>query len=155
MVYIAQADVENALGKNVVKAIFDDDQDGVVDGAPMTACVNYASAQVDAFLAGTYDITLPIAAPDDIVKFAAVDFACAYATRRRPDLVRAMNEKSWTDFRDAAIANMKLFASGLKRISTGTAATATSPANAGGFITEDGARISTTSSDGTDNQGDF
>lgn len=119
LAYITQADLEDALGTQVVLAIFDDDMDGFVDNHAIMACLSYGSAQVDAYLAGTYDITLPIANPPAVVKFAAVDFACAYATRRRPDLVRAMGEKPWSDFLDAAKENMKLFASSLKRLPAG------------------------------------
>lgn len=152
MAYIAQSDVENALGVNVVKAVFDDNQDGTVDTAPMAACLAYASAQVDAFLAGNYAITLPIDSPPDVVKFAAVDFACAYAARRKPDVVRALGEKSWTDFHDAAISNMKLYATGLARLPS---TTATAPANVGGFVVDDSERIVTSATDGTSSMGDF
>lgn len=152
MAYITQADIENALGVNVVQAVFDDNIDGIVDAAPMTACLAYASAQVDAFLAGNYAITLPIASPPDVVKFAAVDFACAYAVRRKPDVVRAMSEKSWTDFRDAALANMKLFASGLERLPT---ATATAPANVGGLSLIATSSVIGANDDGTPNMGDL
>lgn len=151
MAYITQADLENALGVNVLQAIFDDDGDGVVDTKPITACLGYASAQVDAFLVGTYDITLPIASPPDVVKYAAVDFACAYATRRRPDVVRAMGEKSWSDFNDAAVANMKMFASALKRLPKATA----TPSNVGGQSLSAPSAVIGTNDDGSSNMGDF
>jgi phage gp36-like protein len=151
MAYIAQSDVENALGVNVVRAIFDDDLDGAVDAAPMTACLAYASSQVDAFLAGNYAITLPIASPPDVVKFAAVDFACAYATRRKPDVVNAMGEKSWTEFHDAAIANMKLFASALERLPVATGV----PVNVGGVSITSTTAIISTNADGSADMGDF
>lgn len=152
MAYITQADIENALGVNVVQAIFDDNIDGAVDTAPMTACLAYASSQVDAFLAGNYAVTLPIASPPDVVKFAAVDFACAYATRRKPDVVQAMGEKSWTDFHDAALANMKLYSTGLARLPVATAA---APANVGGVVVDNSARIAVDGADGSSNMGDF
>jgi phage gp36-like protein len=151
MAYITQADLENALGVNVVLAIFDDNADGVVGAAPIAACVAYASAQVDAFLAGTYAITLPIASPPDVVKFAAVDFACAYAMRRRPDIVRAMSEKSWSDFHEAAVSNMKLYASALERLPVATGA----PANVGGATVSMSSAVISANSDGTPNMGDF
>jgi phage gp36-like protein len=122
MAYCSQTDLENALGVPVVKAIFDDNLDGTVDAAAMTACVDYATAECNSFLRGQYDITFPIATVPDELKFAAVDFACAYATRRRPDIVRAMGEQPWTTFRDSAIEKMKRFGEAMQRLppSTGT-----------------------------------
>lgn len=130
MSYIAQVDLENALGKNTVAAVFDDTGSGLVSTSAVAACLAYASAEVDAFLAGPYDVVLPLVNPPDVVKFAAVDFACAYASRRRPDLMRAMNEKSWTDFRDAAVAKMTLYAKAVERLPRTTAI----PSNVGGTV---------------------
>jgi phage gp36-like protein len=152
MPYIVQADLENALGSHVVKTLFCDDNSEVVNVAALAACLAYASAQVDAFLAGNYAITLPIASPPDIVKFAAVDFACAYAVRRRPEIMSAMGAKSWTDFHDAALANMKLYSTGLARLPVATAA---SPANVGGFGIDETSRIAIANADGTSNSGDW
>lgn len=151
MAYIEQDDVENALGLSLVKSIFDDDNDGLVDEAPMAACIAYACGQVDAFLAGTYDITLPIASPPDVVKFAAVDYACAYAARRRPEILRVINERSWKDYRDAAIENMKMFAMSLQRLPEAIAP----PKNVGGLITDDTDRITSADVDGDSRMGDF
>lgn len=122
MPYSSQTDLENALGIFIVKTIFDDNQDQTVDDGPMTACLASGDAECNSFLRGTYDITFPITPVPDELKFAAVDFCCAYAVRRRPDVVRAMGEQPWTAFRDAAIEKMKRFASSLQRLppSTGT-----------------------------------
>ncbi len=152
MAYITQQDLVNAMGLNVVKAVFCDDNTDVPNASAIAACLAYASAQVDAFLAGTYDVTLPLVSPPDIVKFAAVDFACGYAMRRRPDIVRAMNEKSWSDFQDAALTNMKLFAVALKRLPQSTVS---APANVGGFSLSTGGRLVIDNVDGTSNAGDF
>lgn len=141
--YFAQADLENALGIPVVKAIFDDNQDGDADGAPIAACIAASSAECDSFLRGTYAVTFPISPVPDELKYAAVDFGCAYATRRRPDLVQAMGEKPWTSFREAAIEKMKAYASGLERLPATTA----TPANVGGVVVEDTARIASDSGD--------
>jgi len=149
--YSSQADLENALGTNTVKAIFDDNLDGVVDIAPMAACLDYGTAECDSFLRGNYDVTFPIDPVPNELRFAAVDFCCAYATRRRPDVTRAMGEEAWKTFREAAIEKMKRFASALQRLppTTGT------PANVGGHIVDDSARIAISSADGTYNGGDF
>ena len=151
MAYINQDDIEHALGVSLVKSIFDDDNDGIADADPVTACIEYACAQVDAFLAGTYQITLPIASPPNVVKFAAVDYACAYAARRRPEILRAINERSWTDYRDAAIDNMKMFAMSLQRLPAETA----TPTNVGAVVIDEMDRIVSADVDGDSEMGDF
>ena len=151
MAYIAQSDLENALGKSIVKAIFDDDGDGAPEPAAIAACCDYASSECDSFLRGQYGVTFPISSPPAELKFAAVDFACAYAARRRPDVVRAMGEKSWTDFREAAVEKMKRFAASLQRLPP----TVATPSNVGGSTSDDTPRLTVASSDGTPNLGDF
>ena len=122
MAYCNQTDLENALGIPVVKAIFDDNQDGTADAAPIAACLAYGTSECDSFLRGVYNVTFPINPVPDELKFAAVDFCCAYATRRRPDVVRAMGEQPWTVFRDSAVDKMKRYGKSMQRLpdTTGT-----------------------------------
>lgn len=130
MPYCSQADVENAMGKNVILAIYDDDMDGVVDTVPMEACLAFGTSECDSFLRGHYDIVFPISPVPDEVKFAAVDFCVAYSARRRPDITRAMSEMSWTEFMKSANDRMKRYVEAMKRLppSTGT------PTNVGGVV---------------------
>lgn len=130
--YFSQTDLENALSINVVKAAYDDDHDGVVDTGPMAACIAYGNAECNSFLrnllvtaSGTV-VTLPLSSVPDEVKFAALDFGIAYTIRRRPDVVRAMGELSWTEFYEQAIAKMKRYCESVQRMpsSAGTHATA-------------------------------
>jgi phage gp36-like protein len=125
MTYASQQDLEHALGSQVVKTIFDDDMDGVIDAGAMTSCLAYGDAEVDSFLSGQYEYTAPMSPVPAAVKYAAVDFCCAYAARRRPDLVRAMGEEPWTEFRKAALEKMTRFAKAQQRLP----ATAGVPAN--------------------------
>lgn len=147
MALVARADLDAALGLPTVKALFDDDQDGVPDDSPIAACCAYSEAEVLAFLAGTYDIVVIPDPPPPILVFAGVDFGCAYAYRRRPEVAAAMNAKSWTDFRTAAESKMKLFATAQQRIMPPTAAGA--PKNVGGPFFEDSQRIAADNADGT------
>ena len=122
MAYCNQTDLENALGIQIIKSIFDDDMDGVADAAPIAACLAYGAAECDSFLRGIYDITFPITPVPDELKFAAVDFCCMYAMRRRPDIVKVMGEQPWTVFRDSAVEKMKRYAKSMQRLpdTTGT-----------------------------------
>ena len=150
--FISQQSLENALGKNLVRAIYDDDGDNVVDVQPMADCLAYACTQVKSFLYNEYNFDLDTLSPvPDELRFAAVDFACAYTARRRPDIWQAQSERSWTDFRDAALDNIKMFAAGLARV----APSVEKPANVGGSTFADGPRMAISNSDGSRNSGDW
>ncbi len=112
MALVAQGDLENALGAPIVAAIFDDDQDGVADAAPIQACCDWAEEECNAVLRtlGPANLQLPVANPSKQLKFIATDFALVYATRRRPDLLKAMGQKSWTDFYDVVTKKMERYA---------------------------------------------
>lgn len=116
--YFTRTDLENALGKNTVAAIYDDDADNVAESAPIDACCAYGTSECNSFLRGILPNAIPVAQADvtDEVKFAALDFGIAYTIRRRPDLVRAMGEESWTTFRDSAIEKMKRYVASLQRM---------------------------------------
>jgi phage gp36-like protein len=131
MAYCTQTDLENAMGKSIVKAIFDDDLDGSADSAPIAACLAYGDAECNSFLRPLYPTTWPLTTVPDEVKFAALDFCLAYAARRRPDVVRAMNEQPWTVFRDSALDKMKRFVSAQQRLPT----TVDTPSNVGTTVT--------------------
>lgn len=115
MSYSTQLDLEHALGVNIVTSIFDDDMDGIVDPATMNSCLAYGDAEVDSFMSTQVPGPFPITPVPPALKYAAVDFCCAYAARRRPDLVRAMGEESWEVFRKAAIEKMTRFVKAQQR----------------------------------------
>lgn len=111
--FLTRQDLEYALTRRTVGAIFDEDADGQAEDAPINACLAYATAMCRSFLRTVNtEATLTFDADGDVpdeLRFAAVDFACSYALRRKPDLVRAMGEESWTTFRDSAIDHMKRY----------------------------------------------
>lgn len=152
MNYFTQADLENALGKFIVASVYDDDGDNVADAGPIASVLAYGTSEVKSFLRANHtDIKVPDNAPiPDDLKFAAVDFGCAYTARRRPDLTRAMGEAAWTTFRDAAVAKMKNYIAGVQRLSTAV----TTPDNVGGqdFDVEEDAELPAKR---FDNMGDY
>lgn len=152
MPYASQADLEHALGSQIVRSIFDDDHDGAVDGNAIVSCLAYGDAEVDSFLSGQYDYTAPMSPVPAAVKYAAVDFCCAYAARRRPDLVRAMGEEPWTTFRTAAIEKMTRFVKAQQRLPAASGA----PANVTTVVKINGVVEPDELPDRTfDNMGDF
>ena len=136
MGYFTQTDLENALSVPIVKAVYDDDRDNVVDAGPIAACIAYGTAQCDSFLRkvglapGGGTLTLPMSSPPDEVKFAALDFGIAYSIRRRPDITKASGEQPWTIFYDQAVEQMKRYVSSMQMVT----ATAMTHATVGGSI---------------------
>lgn len=139
MSYASQSDLEHALGASIVQAIFDDNLDGAVDAGPMTSCLAYGDAEVDSFLSTQYEGPFPLETVPAAVKYAAVDFCCAYAARRRPDLVRAMGEESWEVFRKAAVEKMTRFVKAQQRlpVTSGAPANVTTLVKSGGVAQPD------------------
>ena len=133
--YFSQTDLENALSKSIVKGAYDDDHDGIVDTAPMAACIAYGNAMCNSFLrnvmtSGGSPITLPLTSVPDEVKFAAIDFGIAYTIRRKPDVVKAMNAEPWTTFFASAVDQMKRYCASEQRMP----AEVGTPATAGGAL---------------------
>lgn len=131
--YFSQTDLENALGVKIVRAVYDDDGDKVVDTGPIAACIAFANAECNSFLRNVLvtssgaAITLPLSTVPDEVKFAALDFGIAYTLRRRPDVVKAMaGEMAFGDYYKLAVDKMKRYCESVQRVpaTTGTHATA-------------------------------
>jgi phage gp36-like protein len=138
--YCSQADLEDALGLQIVRSAYDDDADGVADPRPIKACLDYATAECDSYLVGRYEGVFPITVKANVpaeLKFAAVDFACAYTARRRPDLMRAASEQPWTVFYESAMKKMERYRAAIERlpVTTGT------PLNEGATVTADDASV--------------
>ncbi len=128
VVYVTQADLENALGVQLVRAVYDDDNDGDPEPAALAACFAYATSECNSFLRGSY--TLPILALTDELMFAALDFACAYTARRRPELTHTLGVNAFKDFYDAAVAKMKRYDNAEQRLSPEAAG---NPSNIDGY----------------------
>ncbi len=138
--YFSQGDLESALSVQIVKAIYDDARSGnVATGSAATAiaaCIAYGGAMCDSFLRGvlqnpigTGAVSLPLTDVPNEVKFAALDFGIAYSIRRRPDVVKAMNEQPWTVYYEQAVAQMKRYCASIQQVPPGTAQHATTGGN--------------------------
>lgn len=154
--YFKREDLEDALGKQTVTAIFDEDNSGQSAERAIDACRAYGTSECNSFLRTTHsEDSLPATEADvpDELKFAALDFGCAYAMRRRPELVRAMNEESWTTFRDSALEKMKRYQATLQRLPRDVSV----PANVGGAVVRTTSEASAEDAPTRrwDNMGDF
>lgn len=123
--YFTRFDLDDAIGRNTVNAVFCDDNSEQASIRAVDACRAYGTSECKSFLRENYpEAKLPETeeeVPDEL-RFAALDFGLVYVFRRRPELVRAMGEESWTTFEKSAIEKMKRYAAGIQRVppTTGT-----------------------------------
>lgn len=86
--YWTFSDLETRLGAEVMRQVFDDDNDGSAD----TAAIDQLSADSDSFvegyLRGVYELTAVREAPPNQVKRLSLDYAVAQCAKRRPEYVR-------------------------------------------------------------------
>ena len=112
--YITQTDLEHAISKQTVKAIFDEGANAV-DPEVMASCIAFATSECNSYLrkvlvsSSGSKLSLPLSTVPDEVKFAALDFGLAYASKRRPDVAKAMGVLPWTDFYKMASERMKRY----------------------------------------------
>lgn len=90
LVLFTQAQFEARVGTHVVRQVFDDDNDGVVD----TAAIDQLAADATSFVLGFVRGIIPIdqidanAVPGELTRFA-LDYAQATMAMRHPEYVRA------------------------------------------------------------------
>lgn len=121
--YFTREDLEDAIGVQTVKTLFDETNSGQPTTRALNACCLSGTTECISFMRANYaEASIPAegATIPDELKFAALDFGIAYAMRRRPDLVRAMGEESWTTFQTSAIDKMKRYLDGTQRVASTT-----------------------------------
>ena len=94
--YFTQSELEARVGVDVVRAIFDDNNDGTADSTPIASFIADCSSEVDSFLRPVYPLPLPVV-PNE-VKRLALDVAEYRSARRFPELTR----KDWKELRRLA-----------------------------------------------------
>jgi hypothetical protein len=155
MAYVTQSEVSYALGIPIVLAIFDDDQDGIVDGPALDAVIARASAMTDSWIAPVYKgpfpiVQVPIPA---LIKELTLQYVEAMCFDRRPDIVRGFGsddaQKRWPRADDMG----KKLQAAILRIPDYVAQP--KPANVGGISVANTANVITQNTDGTPNMGDF
>jgi phage gp36-like protein len=72
MAYATQSDISGLYGENAL-VVADHDRDGIPDAAPIANALDYATAEIDSYLATRY--TLPLAEVPRLLKKLCVDIA--------------------------------------------------------------------------------
>lgn len=153
MAAVTQADLENALSPQTVLALFDDNNDGTADPAPIAAVCARATARADSWLAGVYDGPFPLTGTlPAMYTELALEYAVAFSFERHPEYVRSFGEVPRAErWKRADEMGMRLQAAVLRMPDHSQKV----PANVGTPAYDGASRIYVDSVDGTKNSGDF
>lgn len=157
--YASETDLRAAIWPGMFIQLFDDAGTGTVSNgsASVLQVLALAHAEVISYLPRAYDVTpneLPSAVSQLLVS-AELDFAIAYAFRRRPELAARLGDTFIRDTFARATKKMENVANSVQQIAANDNPPASSPGTRGGIITDNSHRVLIDNSDGTSNSGDF
>lgn len=96
--FFTYAQLASRIGKDAVRALFDDNQDGVADTDNLTALKRDATACVSGYMRGIYSLPLDEPVSYEVTRLA-LDVAVAYAAERHPEFVRRDWRMLWEKVR--------------------------------------------------------
>lgn len=96
--FFTDAQLASRIGKDAVRALFDDNQDGVADTDNLTALKRDATACVSGYMRGIYSLPLDEPVSYEVTRLA-LDVAVAYAAERHPEFVRRDWRMLWEKVR--------------------------------------------------------
>jgi hypothetical protein len=150
---IVQADVENALNKATVLALFDDGA-GVVNAAALAAVIQAGELEMASWMVDQFGLPLPPdLANDPFFKRSALEFVVGFAVERHPEYAKQAGFGSPTSYFDRATARAERIAAARQRATT----IEETPANVGGTTPDGAPRMYTPGANGggVSNAGDF
>ena|SRR3990172_5508159 len=89
---ISKTLLEKRMSVAVVRAIYDDNNDGDADADPVAQLIDDAESKVMSYYQPTYGATLPATVPKELIRMT-LDVAQAMAGQRHPEIVRQDWEK--------------------------------------------------------------
>lgn len=156
LLWLSQADLEAATSKATVFACFNDDNAGSINDAALIKVLNRAEQQVLSWLVGEYgpgpfsSDRLADLGADTFLQSAALEYAIAYMFDRAPDYVRQSGQDVEKRLKSCK-EQMQRILDARQRPPT----VKTKPANIGGAVVDNAARIYVDNADGTRNSGDY
>jgi phage gp36-like protein len=140
--FFTDAQLASRIGKDAVRALFDDNQDGVADTDNLTALKRDATACVSGYMRGIYALPLEEPVSAEVTRLA-LDVAVAYASERHPELTR----RDWRMLWDKVRQELCDVRSGKTRLDISAATNpAIAPSNVGGNV---GTMVSSEQANGT------
>lgn len=156
VLYVTIEDLEAALSRSTVVALFDDEGNGTPNEKTITATLARASRTVDSYLARVYLGPFPVTqkpVPEQI-KNAALEFAISFSFERHPEYVHTYGEQYRAGSRyKRATEIMDRLCQGQQEIPDWTLQP--KPRNVGGIIYAAGPRTIIDGPNGEYNGGDF
>lgn len=150
------SDIALAISQPTFLACFDDDNAGAADATAVQAVITRAENQVLSWLSeyGPQPFSAAVLAQlgaDPLLKDAAIKYAIAYTFDRHPEYIRSTRDESGGKRLKDADAMMERILDARQRPPT----VATTPANVGGVVVDNGPRLYVDSADGSTNSGDY
>lgn len=93
--YITQADLENAVGADIVLRLLDDNNDGVADATALAFVIDSAESEAEGYIGRVYSVATMRASPPATVRRIVVDLAIQFAYLRRPSFLNDRGETPW------------------------------------------------------------
>lgn len=90
--YTTADEVVTSLGEATARAVYDYDNSGTVDSAPLAQDIAYATSKINSYLRRRYRLPIEGDVPE-IIKSIARDIVTARAQLRAPEVVRVDGEK--------------------------------------------------------------
>jgi len=112
MAYWTQTDLENRLSAEVVRQVFDDDNNGTADTGPLAQLQQDCDSFVEGYLRGIYDLPTVRANPPNQVKRLSLDYAVAQCAKRRPGYIK----RDWKQLEEVARAELTDIRNGKVRL---------------------------------------
>lgn len=116
--YCSQSDLEDRIDPQLLRALTDDDDDGLADTSLVNAAITDADALIDTYLRARY--TVPLSPVPDAVLSISASVAIYFLLMRRREIVPAEHQKRY----EAAIELLDQLARG--EIALGAAQSSTS-----------------------------
>ena len=117
--YCSQTDVERAIGTALTLRLFDDDNDGTVDSAPMADAIEDATAEIDGHIGRVYNLTTLKANPPPTLRRLASDLVVQSGYLRRPEFLNERGETPWHGRHRAALQRLADLRDGKWRLDIG------------------------------------
>jgi len=93
--YCSQSDLENRIDPQVLRALTDDDGDGLADEAVVEAAIGDADALIDTYLRARYAV--PLDPAPEVVKSISAAVAIYFLLTRRREIVPSEHQKRYEE----------------------------------------------------------
>jgi phage gp36-like protein len=113
---LSENDLVNAIGRDMVLRLFDDDNDGTSDGGPLSSVLEDAEAECMGYATRNYSVVQLRDNPPATLRRLAVDVAIHLAYLRKPEFLNDKGETPWEQRYKRALEKLREIAKGAFRL---------------------------------------